>query len=910
MPISRDIYNLLIALGFNPVLVSGEKTPLGPSWSAKKIVQYEEEDFQKAKGIAITGFYNADKNYITVILDLDNVEKASEILTSVFDDWKTRLCSAPWSFCGLTGPRCPIDGAKDEIKCSGEICTHKDHEFKATDDARGMYVVLRVPANCLPKDVGTHRRPGVLEVIISNYQVVYGKHPSGLAYTPVKWQDGKWIASDFGAGEIVTCDEIAKLLRAIKNEEKKEESEKISGGLPEPVRPLASDPSYLIELLKKAWTVVPHHHDLLMFAIVSQARLHGIKKEELYRIFDPVLEWAVQNGHDTERDAERHKKETIEWVYANARVREDGTVNLYGKKKLEEIVKSVAALGGFGDNFARELISAVYEVMGVKPEKPLCIPITSIKERGNQRERLLWICNTNEGIISVTKKRRKCEENEESAEGDGEGEAERRKKKCEEIFYIEKKLVNVELLSAMKYRDAVLKEIEYVSASWRIVGDSSVSSIHMERVEHFVKRVSLHVVHRTPNWTPILDAFPSVEDIIVSGFACPPPSYGVPCKVRDYFGAGIDRDPDPAKAREAWDALSSLIDSFAPSQAWAETMRIAITASAFANFALTRKLWQVRSVMVALIGPRHTGKTTVLRIMHRMFFPKLSESDVIRGASTTLTAARIGRLLGAKVTTWIGLDEVDAIVRHEDTLSVLKSHATSLESWKTATGEVYPAYAGITLTANRLSFADPELADKIVVVEMTEQTSRERETEFGKLLMEISPKLSDFGAFYLKYAEKNWETVKDIVLGNPPQKAAVDYMNEVLRSLGAGEITDSVVVDSNAVVLPPRELFFRYLHSVVNNNITVCRGENGHLLSMIDCVTRLIELDYVPHVKDYYVDKLLIRRSIESEIPVNINSLCQDLGGEIYDKKSRNTKYYGACIVEKKAVEELLLERS
>ncbi len=33
--------------------------------------------------------------------------------------------------------------------------------------------------------------------MVSNYEVVYGRHPSGAFYEPVRFENGKWVSVDY-----------------------------------------------------------------------------------------------------------------------------------------------------------------------------------------------------------------------------------------------------------------------------------------------------------------------------------------------------------------------------------------------------------------------------------------------------------------------------------------------------------------------------------------------------------------------------------------------------------------------------------------------------------------------------------------------------------------------------------------
>ncbi len=57
-------------------------------------------------------------------------------------------------------------------------------------------------------------------VMVSNYEVVYGKHPSGAYYQPVKWEE-RWVPisiEDVGQGEVITCDEFKTIIALVKHQ--------------------------------------------------------------------------------------------------------------------------------------------------------------------------------------------------------------------------------------------------------------------------------------------------------------------------------------------------------------------------------------------------------------------------------------------------------------------------------------------------------------------------------------------------------------------------------------------------------------------------------------------------------------------------------------------------------------------
>jgi hypothetical protein len=212
-----------------------------------------ERRLAKAAGIAITGTYLEDPNYGVVVLDLDDVDAAIEVLAKVFgEEWRTRLCGQAWSFCGLTGPRpkgkvvCDCKAPSEDCDC---VIQDAGEHKKLSELRRGMYVVVRVPKSCIPH--GTVRSDA-MEIMVSNYEVVWGRHPSGAFYNPVRFTDGKWVPvdiGDVGQGEVITYDELKALIALVKQstvsrlEEAggKDAKAAIELNLPEPTKELSKE---------------------------------------------------------------------------------------------------------------------------------------------------------------------------------------------------------------------------------------------------------------------------------------------------------------------------------------------------------------------------------------------------------------------------------------------------------------------------------------------------------------------------------------------------------------------------------------------------------------------------------------------------------------------------------------------
>jgi hypothetical protein len=363
-----DAASRLYDLGFNVVPVDDSKKPIG-SWSASERLTWEELKgrLPRASGIAITGNYFENSEYGVVILDLDDVDDAAKILGNVFgvdvgevhvSTWPIRLCGQDHSFCGFTGPR-----PKGRVRCNCEKpnvdcdCVIEDtgEHRKLAELSRGMYIVVRVPKRCLPS--GTVRSDAI-EVMVSNYEVVYGKHPSGAYYQPVKWVDGRWVPigiEDVGQGEVITCDELKALIALVKQsttntlEELGKEDAKtaIELNLPEPARELSEESiNQIVNSVRPLWWLETdegkHIHDFLLYGLVSQMRRGGIKYEIARKVVEAIINAGLQGIagkvdpntlQAIMRNEERHLKETVEYVYTKP------TAKLWGRKTFEETLR-------------------------------------------------------------------------------------------------------------------------------------------------------------------------------------------------------------------------------------------------------------------------------------------------------------------------------------------------------------------------------------------------------------------------------------------------------------------------------------------------------------------------------------------------------------------------------------------
>jgi hypothetical protein len=276
--------------GHNVVPTLPDKKPV-VKWRAGVRAYFKEVEvrnaFGQATNIAVVGGCY-DNEECTVILDIDEPGMRSILNEALGTDALRRLCGDANSLCVLTGPR-PKGGVKCQ-ECNGptEPCKCVDSEGREVPldiDHRGLAIVVRVPKGCAPeRSIMT----GKIDVLVNNYQVVYGPRTDGSFYTPFRVkEDGSleymngWVGSMvLPSGVKLTCEEFKAITNAIekalgrtetkKKEEKAEGAKETEETEREGFRRLSDDEkTALRELLVKLW--VPGHRDPLLFSLAGWA---------------------------------------------------------------------------------------------------------------------------------------------------------------------------------------------------------------------------------------------------------------------------------------------------------------------------------------------------------------------------------------------------------------------------------------------------------------------------------------------------------------------------------------------------------------------------------------------------------------------------------------------------------------
>jgi len=885
--------------GFNVVCVSGDKKPLG-SWDASK---RSDKPPRCREAVAITGNFFADEQYKVAIFDIDDPQ--TKIMEEAFGpDWRNYLCGQPWSFCVLTGPR-----PKHLVECEGEDCAvfeDKEHtkavkHVKLSELERGLAVVVRVPAKCIRGNLGTMRNPEV-EIIYNNYQVVYGRHPSGVCYQPVRWEDGRWVPVDApGAGVVLSCEEFWRVVGLIRGADKRDEEEG-EGRAAEPPKAWDKDvakPEGLLSLLKRWWPLTGadggHFHDALTFGVASVAWRYGVKREAITAVFEELFRWAVEQGLDTERDVAHHRG-VIEWVYSA-----DSSRRRWGGRKVRELLREVLKAERSGktpsDGDVEMAFSAILGALGARERRPedvepnkLCVPL-QWTEVGGMTLVTAWLCNDEMGIVVRKIDRRK------KGKGDD----------APEFTPSETKVAEFSISTLTVYVD-LLTEREYVDAFAH--AGSETATFIMKPKSAFVKHVEEWLEYRgQPKWRPILQYYPHVYDVIISGFFCPNPDDPrlgkLACGVRDYFRAGI-RDPDKNAARSALQAALGVLERFAPDEDWFKTAVTAWVHGLAEAFFLTRKVWGVRPSFLVYEGARGLGKSTIGQLVLHSLFPNRADGLFIP-ASGTMTAARLGRLLDEIVAGVAVLDEQKGVLQRPEVMEVLKSMVTNEVAWKIASGEKWPAAAGLILTANKFVVADPALADKLYKIEFSGVVDQSKRPEFAAAMSKVFNIVGDFGGYYLHYAERNWASVKDAILAPTQVEAAERYAKVIADELGVPiELVPVAELSSVTAAVTAVDIFREIVWQEIKTQMMAVR-DDARNISAIEAFNILLDKYRIPFLKPYGDGtNVAILKSLELRNgELTVRGLCEELGGELYIK-SRKNGLYGACIVDRALLQDVL----
>ncbi len=223
----KELAIKLHKLGYHVIPTDKEKKPL-TKWKERLTLEELEKVLEKANGIALVCGRNHPfgNQYTLVSMDIDN----STLLA--FSPTLGKLLYN--SMHVLTGPRCFLCGEKHlEIIEEGKKfkCSKCNVEFDSGKASRGFAVFFFVENSIADKYFGgTKREYKDVEFLINNYQLIAGKHPTGIDYELRKidlnnTDLGITVLSENDLVELLN--EIEKYKELKSRTEKKEKVEKI-----------------------------------------------------------------------------------------------------------------------------------------------------------------------------------------------------------------------------------------------------------------------------------------------------------------------------------------------------------------------------------------------------------------------------------------------------------------------------------------------------------------------------------------------------------------------------------------------------------------------------------------------------------------------------------------------------------
>jgi hypothetical protein len=371
------IYEALLAAGYNVIPVDAQKRPLAPKYAEcyeRPCGDYLRETFSKSKrrrtGLALLGRVNPNfPDLILAILDGDRPDK--------FPQEVREMLRGTWHW--MTGPRCPVCGGKDDIRCEGGACRHGGHEFKAGEAPRGEAFAFLIPAEA-EKLVGK----GILSkkdaegelwsIRIEGYQLIPPSlHPSGLLY--------EWAAPPIEDGVVkppkaLTAEEFKRLLEGLglleerpqggqQAAERPQERPKGRRDLPE------SGVRRVVELLKPAYR--PGHRQNIALYLSGWLAKAGVPPETTARIVQQLHAETKDEDPLEQRlgavvctyqlagvaDAKKRVETAVGARASGCGERED---NIMGKSGLERELASV-----LGEDAARRAVAQLGETIEGAP---------------------------------------------------------------------------------------------------------------------------------------------------------------------------------------------------------------------------------------------------------------------------------------------------------------------------------------------------------------------------------------------------------------------------------------------------------------------------------------------------------------------------------------------------------------
>ncbi len=481
----------------------------------------------------------------------------------------------------------------------------------------------------------------------------------------------------------------------------------------------------IVELVKPYWR--PGYRDALEMGLIGWMFKAGFEKESARR----VIERIVEVTGDEERDKRLYEFER-QWAKG-----EKGE-ELIGKTNIIEVIAEQLASQGLSQDDARdEALRIVTELeQYIAPMKRLLI--RTPLETG------VYIVNDPQRGIVILREKQK------------DGKVVRRRKYISDWF-----LKHVEVTRAeggLFIYKLVFKNIR-TGEEWTWSGD----------VEEIVSAMTK--IHGLKQGTRLKDAISAliseflrrkmaVERTVAAASGFEYRDGLVFVKEAALSKVWVPDKPDPARAREALEALVAMRRHYAASK-----YDPAILWAAYAPLGyVLKKQYHVKQLYLFLHGFKQTGKTTLARIITSLYpvtttfeeeIPEEGQSEYRLAWKLSLTTMPVIE------------DEVEGISNKRGLIGLLKRAATGLRvRWRGDTKRVYVARAALVMTSNYTEpLEDEALADRLIVLyfgqsDYVKNKPRKDREEFKKLYNAYRLSAPHLGRYIIDTVVEMWPEIE------------------------------------------------------------------------------------------------------------------------------------------------------